>query len=83
MLILHFTSLLYKFKDVFIFFDMKAIKELFTFHATRKATPVSEYEEWQFFSVEVHDCLCSFIGRIWEPHLSSLLDNLQDIYVHS
>lgn len=47
-----------------------------TFHATREASPVGKDHQRQPLPVEVVDGLGCLIGRIREPHLTSLLDYL-------
>lgn len=48
----------------------------YTLHSAREAPPVGEHHERQTFAVEVTDRLSGFKGRIWKPHLTSLLQNL-------
>lgn len=50
-----------------------------TFHSAREASPVSEDHQREPFSVEVIDSLRSLKGRVREPHLASLLDDLLGI----
>lgn len=47
-----------------------------TFHSSRKAPPVGKHYKWKALSVQVLDGLSGFESRIWEPHLSCLLDDL-------
>lgn len=48
-----------------------------TFHSSRKAPPVGEHHERQALSVQILNSLGCFESRIWEPHLSCLLDDLK------
>ena len=49
----------------------------FTFHAPGEPPPVGKDHQGQLLPVEIIDGLGRLIGRIWEPHLASLLDYLE------
>lgn len=63
----HFQSVIYR---------VPYIWKWSTFHPAREASPVGEHHERQIFTVEVTNRLSGFKGRIREPHLASLLQNL-------
>ena len=54
----------------------RTLFKLLTFHAPGEASPVGKDHEWELFAVEVADGLRRLVGRVREPHLPSLLDDL-------
>ncbi len=47
-----------------------------TFHATRKPTPIGKNNQGQLLPAEVLDGLRSLVGRVREPNLASLANQL-------
>lgn len=48
-----------------------------TFHAARKASPVGEHHERKPLAVQVLNSLSRLKSRVGEPHLTGLLDDLK------